>query len=47
MLQEGAGSTTAATIASGVTVAQFDRGGVPEYVVRTPDNNYSTISISK
>jgi len=21
-------------------VAQFDRGGVPEYVVRTPDNNY-------
>ena len=36
----GAGSTTAATIASGVTVAQFDRGGVPEYVVRTPDNNY-------
>jgi hypothetical protein len=36
----GAGSTTAASIASGVTVAQFDRGGVPEYVVRTPDNNY-------
>ena len=36
----GAASTTAATIASGVTVAQFDRGGVPEYVVRTPDNNY-------
>ena len=36
----GAGSTTAASSASGVTVAQFDRGGVPEYVVRTPDNNY-------
>ena len=36
----GASSTTAASIASGVTVAQFDRGGVPEYVVRTPDNNY-------
>ena len=36
----GAASTTAASIASGVTVAQFDRGGVPEYVVRTPDNNY-------
>ena len=36
----GAGSTTAASIASGITVAQFDRGGVPEYVVRTPDNNY-------
>jgi len=36
----GAGATTAATIASGVTVTQFDRGGVPEIVVRTPDNNY-------
>ena len=36
----GAGSTTAASSASGVTVAQFTRGGVPEYVVRTPDNNY-------
>jgi hypothetical protein len=36
----GASSTTAASIASGVTVAQFDGGGVPEYVVRTPDNNY-------
>jgi len=36
----GAGSTTAASSVSGVTVAQFDRGGVPEYVVRTPDNNY-------
>ena len=36
----GVGGTTAATIASGVTVAQFDNGGVPEFVVRTPDNNY-------
>ena len=36
----GAASTTAAAIASGGTVAQFDNGGVPEYVVRTPDNNY-------
>ena len=36
----GASSTTAASISSGVTVAQFDGGGVPEYVVRTPDNNY-------
>ena len=36
----GAGSTTAATIASGVTVTQFDGGGVPEFVIRTPDNNY-------
>jgi len=36
----GANSTTAASIASGVTVAQFDRGGVPTHVVRTPDNNY-------
>ena len=36
----GASSTTAASIASGITVAQFDRGGIPEYIVRTPDNNY-------
>ena len=36
----GAGGTTAASIASGVTVAQFDQGGVPEHVVRTPGNNY-------
>jgi len=36
----GAGSTTAAIIASGVTVTQFTKGGVPEMVVRTPDNNY-------
>tara|TARA_Y100000593_G_scaffold70064_2_gene128603 strand:- start:6236 stop:7177 length:942 start_codon:yes stop_codon:yes gene_type:complete len=36
----GAGGTTAASIASGVTVAQFDQGGVPEHIIRTPDNNY-------
>ena len=36
----GANSTTAATIASGITVTQFDGGGIPEFVVRTPDNNY-------
>ena len=36
----GAGGTTAASIASGVTVAQFDQGGIPENIVRTPDNNY-------
>ena len=36
----GAFSTTAASIASGVTVAQFSKGGIPEYIVRTPDNNY-------
>ena len=36
----GANNTTAATIASGVTVTQFDGGGIPEFIVRTPDNNY-------
>ena len=36
----GANSTTAAIIASGVTVTQFNGGGVPEFIVRTPDNNY-------
>ena len=36
----GANSTTAATIASGVQVAQFDNGGVPSHIVRTLDNNY-------
>ena len=36
----GAGGSTAASIASGVTVAQFGGGGIPDYVVRTPDNNY-------
>jgi len=33
-------STTASAHDSGVTVAQFDGGGVPECVVRKPDNNY-------
>ena len=36
----GANSTTASSHASGVTVAQFTKGGVPKHVVRTPDNNY-------
>jgi hypothetical protein len=36
----GAGNTTASSIDSGTTVTQFDGGGVPEFVIRTPDNNY-------
>ena len=36
----GASSTTAAAYSSGVVVAQFDNGGVPQYIVRTLDNNY-------
>mgnify|MGYP000719229063 CR=1 FL=1 len=36
----GASSSTASAHASGVTVAQFDKGSVPTHVVRTPDNNY-------
>jgi len=36
----GASSTTAAAHSDDVVVAQFDKGGTPEYVVRTPDNNY-------
>tara|TARA_E500000318_G_scaffold1208_1_gene1574 strand:+ start:1 stop:939 length:939 start_codon:yes stop_codon:yes gene_type:complete len=36
----GANGTTAASIASGITVAQFEKGGIPEYVIRSPDNNY-------
>ena len=36
----GANSTTAATHASGVTVAQFTTGGIPRKIVRTADNNY-------
>ena len=36
----GANSTTAALHADGVFVAQFDNGGVPSNIVRTPDNNY-------
>ena len=36
----GANSTTASAHDSGVQVAQFDRGAIPTYVTRTPDNNY-------
>ena len=36
----GASGTTAAAYANGVTVAQFDRGGIPTHISRTPDNNY-------
>ena len=36
----GAEGTTAAAYASGVVVTQFDSGGVPQYIVRTLDNNY-------
>jgi len=36
----GANSTTAAAYSSGVAVTQFDNGGVPRNIVRTPDNNY-------
>ena len=35
-----ANSTTAAAHASGVQVAQFNDGGIPQFIVRTPDNNY-------
>ena len=36
----GANSTTAAIHADDVFVAQFDSGGVPRNIVRTPDNNF-------
>ena len=36
----GAGSTTASAHDSGVQVAQFTDGGLPQVIVRTPDNNY-------
>jgi len=36
----GANSTTAVSHASGVQVALFTNGGVPQFIVRTPDNNY-------
>jgi|TARA_R110002073_G_scaffold2527_1_gene16597 hypothetical protein len=36
----GANGTTAAAHASGVTVASFTNGGVPQFIVRTLDNNY-------
>ena len=36
----GANGTTASAHDSGVQVAQFDHGGIPQFIVRTPDNNY-------
>ena len=36
----GASSTTASAHDSGVQVAQFEDGGIPQHVVRTPDNNF-------
>jgi len=36
----GAGGTTAASHSDDVQVAQFDGGGMPQYVTRTPDNNF-------
>ena len=36
----GANSTTAAAYSSGVTVTQFDNGSMPQFIVRTLDNNY-------
>ena len=39
-VSRGANSTTASAHSSGVQVAQFDQGGVPRNVVRSPDNNY-------
>lgn len=36
----GANDTTAAAHDSATQVAQFEQGGVPQYVSRTPDNNF-------
>tara|TARA_R100001510_G_scaffold56151_1_gene61184 strand:+ start:57 stop:986 length:930 start_codon:yes stop_codon:yes gene_type:complete len=36
----GANGTTATTHSTSTSVAQFERGGVPTHVVRTPDNNF-------
>ena len=36
----GANDTTAAAIANSTTVTQFSKGGIPRFIVRTPDNNY-------
>ena len=36
----GTSSTTASAHDSGVQVAQFTDGGLPQFIVRTPDNNY-------
>ena len=39
-VSRGANSTTDSEHSSGVQVAQFDQGGVPRNVVRSPDNGY-------
>ena len=36
----GDSGTTAAAYATGVAVTQFNNGGMPQYIVRTLDNNY-------
>ena len=36
----GANNTTAAAHDSATQVAQFEQGGVPQYISRTPDNNF-------
>jgi len=36
----GANGTTAAAYATGVVVTQFDSGAMPQYIIRTLDNNY-------
>ena len=36
----GANGTTAAAYSSGVVVTQFENGGMPQFIVRTLDNNY-------
>jgi len=35
-----ASSTVASAHATGVVVTQFDGGGIPQFITRTPDNNY-------
>ena len=39
-VSRGANSTTASAHSSAVQVAQFDQGGIPTNVVRSPDNGY-------
>ena len=36
----GSSSTTATAHANAVVVTQFNQGSIPQYVARTPDNNY-------
>ena len=36
----GANDTTASAHDSATQVAQFEQGGIPQYVARTPDNNF-------